>query len=265
VPSALRCAEPVPRPGAGPPPPGDRWSVNAAPLEAEPSAGSATGRPHPGGRRPPEPGPRPAQAVPGRQAVEVSGRPRGSEPPASVPAAPAPLRVGRAPVPVPARRRPEPRPPRLHRTAPPGSPPAPGPWPPGPAGVRPVASAPSRTWRSAGSPLPNEAGRLPRPGWRRPQDPAPERPADRSPRRSPAREVRGALVGDARAGGWGRSFGPRKLPRAAPRTGIGASLSGPAGFRDSPRPQPASVRPGSRRCEDPSMLTDLVAVRLEPS
>jgi hypothetical protein len=97
--------------------------------------------------------------------------------------------------------------------------------PPDPAGARPVASARSRTPRSAGSPLPNETGRPSRPGPRRPRGPAPGRPADRPPRR-PARGVRGALVGDARADGWGRSFGPRKLPRAAPGRASGPAYRG---------------------------------------
>jgi hypothetical protein len=232
-----------------------------------------------------------------RSAAQALARPPGPEPPTLLPLTPAGPRVARAAVPAPTRR-PERRLPKLRRTAPPGSSPAPAPWPPdpggrpapgshpapepgrrrpgswraalaleatgradpaqarppGPAGALAVAQARSRTPRSAGSPLPNGTGRPSRPGRRRPRDPAPERPADPSPRR-PARGVRGALVGDARAGGWGRSFGPRKLPRAAARTGVGPSLSGPAGFRDSPCPQPASVRYRRRA----------PGVRLEPS
>ena len=37
--------------------------------------------------------------------------------------------------------------------------------------------------------------------------------------------------------GWDRSFGPRMLPRVAPRTGVGPSLSGRERFREG-RPQP---------------------------
>jgi hypothetical protein len=129
--------------------------------------------------------------------------------------------------------------------------------PPGSAGALSVGAARSRTPRSAGSPLLNGTGRPARPDRRRPQDPAPEPPGNRPPRPPwrPTRGIRVALPGDVRAGGWGRSFGPRKLPRAAPRTGVGPSLSRPAGFRDSPCPQPTSV-PYRRRAP---------GVRLEPS
>jgi hypothetical protein len=60
--------------------------------------------------------------------------------------------------------------------------------------------------------------------WRRGRVAGPAR----ATRVVPGDRGRGAL-----ARGWGRSFGPRKLPRAAPRTGVGPSLSGRGRFRDS--------------------------------
>jgi hypothetical protein len=57
----------------------------------------------------------------------------------------------------------------------------------------------------------------PRADW--PAEPGGRVPPDRGPAASPIRAVRLVLVGlvrDVLAGGWGRSSGPRKLPRAAP-------------------------------------------------
>jgi hypothetical protein len=190
--------------------------------------------------------------VPGRvRRTERTHRPRDG----GQRAAPAPPRV-------PVRRRPTKAPgqPTLPRAPPapsqaPGRPPpepdrpvSPGPpQRPRPAHLRP--GDPAHLVRGPGRPSARDLGRPSAPGPGGPWGPEeraapPQAPAavtprprgwdqpPRAARLAPGDRVRGAL-----ARGWGRSFGPRKLPRAAPRTGVGPSLSGRGRFRDS-RPQP---------------------------
>jgi hypothetical protein len=64
-------------------------------------------------------------------------------------------------------------------------------------------------------------------------------------------------------GGVGRSVHASSLVR--PPDGHRGQPIGAGGLPRQPSSQPAGVRPGTRRCEDPSMLTDLATVRLEPS
>jgi hypothetical protein len=186
------------------------WSpAMPAPRWKPPAPLPRRGARRPGATRPwvaPDP-PRRSSLGPDRPRWPDPSRRSAPNPPRPVP--PATLRPR-----PPGRARHQPREPgRGHRSGP-------GPArPPHPTQVPGSARAPPRPDRSAGSP---------------PPDPRPAAPAQG------VRRALGDLARDARAGGRGRSFGPRKLPRAAPRTGVGPSLSRLACFCDSPCPQPAT-------------------------
>jgi hypothetical protein len=74
-------------------------------------------------------------------------------------------------------------------------------------------------------------------------------PPNRGPAAGPTRTVRpvlAGLVGEALTGRLGRSSGPRKLPRAAPRAGVGPSLSRRGRFCED-CPQPGRSHTAGRR------------------
>jgi hypothetical protein len=176
--------------------------VRSLALAGPPRSPADRGRPRPGDpapRRDPHPR-RPIRAPPAGPMRRRTRPATPSRTDAATGGARRPLRCrreptagGRSPEPAPAtRRRPGPTPipdPRRRVRAPR--------TPPGP----------DRVWPEAPGPPRRRAGR------------GPERTPRRLAGRGPAQEVRrvpGDLVRDALAGAWGRSFGPRMLPRAAP-------------------------------------------------
>ena len=196
-------------------------------------------------RKPPAPLPRREARRPGASRPRVAlDPPRRSPPGLDHPRWPDPSRRS-APDPhrpfPPATLRPRPPGRARHQPREPGRDHRSGPGParpPHPTQVPGSAQAPPRLDRSAG-PAPRR-GASP-PPWQG-EGPAASPPPDPRPA-APAQGIRRVLddlARDARAGGRGRSFGPRKLPRAAPRTGVGPSLSRLACFCDSLCPQPAT-------------------------
>jgi hypothetical protein len=231
-------AAPTPAPRARPsaepqvsPPPGPELDRRRAGVQPQPAPPTRPGSRSPGPGRPSTLGLDLARLLP----LEAAARrlPDPDRPPAPHPGPPARPRREPAPRtgPGPAGRR-RSRPGRRagrgltsreaprYRSSPTGPRPR-GRRPPGPA-----RSSPRARWAGV-----RRAGRPAEPGGRVP----PERGPEVGPTRV-VRPVLGGLVGDALAEGSGRSSGPRRLPCAAPRTGVAPSLSRRGRFRDRPSP-----------------------------